>query len=128
MILDACTEVEGTDDLELEGSARIQIAKYLADGPFIPTLNGVTAQDLHRSMVYKGRIVISATDFQTYINRTTMQNHSVRYVAAMIAVVGGEAVRVRGNSFKEQSRWALPVAEFDPAAYQVHQEADGDGE
>ena len=76
-------------------------------------------------MVDKGRIVVSATDLQTYINRTTMQNHSVRYVAAMIAALGGEGVRIRGNSFKEQSRWALPVAEFDPGDYQPNQEGVG---
>jgi hypothetical protein len=76
-------------------------------------------------MVYKGRVVISAADLQTYINRTTMQNHSVRYVAVMIAALGGETVRIRGNSFKEQSRWALRVAEFDPGDYEPHQEGGG---
>ena len=125
MMLDACTVVEGTDDLELEGSARIQIAKYLAESPFIPSLNGAAAQDRYKPMVDKGRIVVSATDLQTYINRTTMQNHSVRYIAAMIAALGGEGVRIRGNSYKEQSRWALPVSEFDPGDYQPHQEGGG---
>jgi hypothetical protein len=121
MMLDACTVVEGTDDLELEGAARIQIAKYLAESQFIQ-INDANAQDRYKPTVYKDRIAISATDLQSYINRTTMQNHSVRGVATMVAALGGEAVRVRGNSFKEQGRWALPVAEFDPSDYQAHQD------
>jgi hypothetical protein len=128
MMLDACTVVEGTDDLELEGAGRIQIAKYLAESQFIPSINGVAVQDRYKPTVDKGKILISAADLQAHINRTTLQNHSIRYVAAMIAALGGEAVRVRGNSFKEQSRWALPVAEFDPGDYQPHQEGDGDDE
>jgi hypothetical protein len=50
-------------------------------------------------------------------------------VAAMIASIGGKAVRLRRHGFKEQSRWALPVEEFDPKDYpQHHGEDDGDGE
>jgi hypothetical protein len=46
-----------------------------------------------------------------------MQNVSVKSVAAMLAAIGGQPVRVRPRGVKEQSRWALPVNEFDPKDY-----------
>lgn len=53
----------------------------------------------------------------TYINRTNSQNLSVKSAAAMLAGIGSEAGRVRGRGFKEQSRWFLPLNEFDPADF-----------
>ena len=35
----------------------------------------------------------------------------------MLGVLGGKSIRVRGAKFKEQSRWILPVDQFDPAEY-----------
>jgi hypothetical protein len=104
MLLDACTLVEGTDDLELEGAARIQITKYLAEVPFIPAVVGTALQERYRPIVYRGRIAISASDMQTYLMRATSQNVSVKSVAAMLAAARAVAFRLRGAGFKEQGR------------------------
>jgi len=70
-------------------------------------------------MVHDGRITICASDLQIYINKTAQQNLPVRTVAAMLSAIGATTVRVRGRKIKEQSRWALPLEEFDPGGYSV---------
>jgi len=128
MMLDACTVVEGTEDLELEGLARIQIARYLSEAQFIQSPRGLPQQDRHKPVIAKGRIVVSAADIQTYLMRATSQNVSIRSVAGMVTALGAVAFRLRGTGFKEQGRWAFPVAEFDPKEY-APQFVDGaDGE
>jgi hypothetical protein len=117
MMLDACNVVEGTDDLEFEGAAWIQIDKYLSENPCIPTLEGTTAHDKLKPVIHQEKIAVSATDLQIYVNISTGQNYSVKGAAAMLAALGAQAVRVRGHGFREQSRWALPVSEFDPNDY-----------
>jgi len=129
MFLDACTVMEGTDDLELEGAARIQIEKYLSENPLIASLDGASAHDRYKPVVDKGRIAVSASDIQNYISRTSAQNISVKSVAAMLAALGAQSVRVRHRGVKEQGRWALPLNEFDPKDYpQANPEDDGDAE
>ena len=117
MMLDACTVVDGTEDLDSEGAARIQIDKYLAENACIPTLEGTTAHDKHKPVIHQDKIAVSATDLQIYINKSTGQNCSVRAAVGMLLALGAQAVRVRGRRFKEQGRWTLPVAEFDPQNY-----------
>ncbi len=128
MMLDACTVVEGTDDLELEGAARIQLTKYLSENPFIPSIEGAAPQDRYKPTVHKGRVAISAADLQNYINRTTTQNVSVKSVAAMLTALGAKADRLRKTKVREQGRWLLPVGEFDPKDYQAGPSGDDDGE
>jgi hypothetical protein len=128
MMLNACTVIEGTDDLEFEGAARIQIEKYLADNPCIPSLKETTGQDRHRPIVWRGQIVVHSTDVQAYINRTTMQNQSVRQAAAILTGLGALAVRVRSLSFQEQNRWALPTAKFPPPEEVPDSLEEADGE
>jgi hypothetical protein len=118
MMLDACTMVDGTEDLELEGWARIQIGRYLSEAQFIESPKGATEQDKYKPLVEKGKIAVSALDLQTYLMRATSQSVTVKSVAAMLAAVGAVAFRLRGTGFKEQGRWALPVAEFNPSDYQ----------
>lgn len=118
MMLDACTDREGTDDLETKGQARINITKYLSDNPPLAVVERRSGPNSYGPVIHKGRIAISATDLQIYILRTTMQNLSVKRVATMISMLGGEAARVRDKGVKGQDRWALPVAEFDPKDYQ----------
>jgi hypothetical protein len=117
LMLDACIEKEGTDDLEFKGAARINISKYLSDNPPVAGLERLTGPNVYSPLIDDGRIVISSTDLQIYITRTAMQNISVKRVAAMISSIGGDSVRIRRNSFREQSRWALPVAEWNPKDY-----------
>jgi hypothetical protein len=125
MLLDACTTEEGTDDLEYKGVIRIYLTQYLSDGQIISSLAGEVGPGLRKPMVHDGKIAISSTDLQMFINRTMLQSLSVKAVAAMILALGGKSVRIREKGVKEQSRWALPVGEFDPKDYQQHQEDDG---
>jgi hypothetical protein len=129
-LLDACTVVECTDDLEMKGAARIQIARYLAENPLILSLAGAAAQDLYKPLLHNGQIAISSTDLVTHINRVNSQNLSAKSAAAMLAALGAKAERVRGRGFKEQSRWVLPLDEFDPADFShTYSNEDGrDGE
>jgi hypothetical protein len=127
MILDACITQEGTDDLTLEGEARIYLSRYLSEVQFVESPARQPADARYRPMIYNGRIVVSSMDMQLYINRTMSQSRSVKSIAAMLAALGSESVRVRGNDFREQGRWALPLDEFPPKDYQRQQEdARGD--
>jgi hypothetical protein len=129
MMLNACIEEEATDDLKLKGAARIHVERYLSQNPFILSLEGQTDSSRHKPMIDDGKIVISSTDLQIFTNKETMQNLSVKEVASMLAALGAKAVRIRRNSFKEQSRWALPVNEFDPKDYPgPPQEGSSDGD
>jgi hypothetical protein len=116
-MLDACVEKEGTDDLEFKGAALSYIDRYLADCPPFASFEGLGGSSQLSPVIHEGRIAISSTDLRLWINRTTLENLSVKHVAAMISVLGGEPVRLRRRGFREQSRWALPVNEFDPKHY-----------
>ena len=116
MILDACITEQGTDELDLKGQARLHITDYLSQDQFIDTPEGQRHGSHRKPMIYEGKIAISASDLRAYINTTAMENHSVKSIASMIAALGAKSIRLRGN-FKEQSRWALPVEEFDPKEY-----------
>jgi hypothetical protein len=131
MLLDACVVRETTDDLELEGEARIYVRRYLSGVPFIESPADHPEETRYRPMVYEGKLALSSTDMQLYLNRTMSQTRSVKSVAAMLAALGAESVRVRPDSFsgdfKEQSRWSLPIKEFDPNDY-LPQEDERGGE
>ena len=114
-ILEACVDIDGTEELQLEGEARSYVEQYLSE-TVISSLD-VAAGGLQRPVIRDERILISAVDLQMFINKTTMQALSVRQVAAMLAALGAKGFRFRGGTFREQSRWALPVDAFDPKDY-----------
>ena len=116
-MLDACFVEEGSVEAEWEGAARTYVAQYLAETGFIESIDSQTVQNQRKPMVLEGKVAVNASDLQIYVNRTTFQNLSVKAVASMLAAMGGRQVRVRGAKFKEQSRWMLPVEEFDPVEY-----------
>ena len=115
-MLEACIDIEGTDELQLEGEARCYIARYLSETQFLSSLEG-PAGNLQRPLIRDERILVLAADLQMFINKTTMQALSVKQVASMLAAVGATSYRLRGGTFREQSRWALPIEEFDPKDY-----------
>lgn len=123
-MLDACIVEEGSEELHQEGAARMHIGQYLAETAFIPSIEGQIAQELRRPMVHDGRITVCASDLQMYINKTTLQNLPVRAVAAMLSTIGATTVRVRGKKIREQSRWELPLGEFDPGDYSIPEVED----
>jgi hypothetical protein len=95
MMLDACIEKEATDDLEFKGAARIHVTKYLSENPLVVATERLTGPNTYGPLIHDGGIAISSTDLQTYVNKTTMQNLSVKRVATMIVMLGGEPVRIR---------------------------------
>jgi hypothetical protein len=95
------------------------LRQYLADTAFIASVEGQMPQDLRKPMLRDGRITVCANDLLLYINKAAQQNLSVRAVAAMLSAIGASMVRVRGTKIKEQSRWNLPLDEFDPADYSM---------
>jgi hypothetical protein len=122
VILDACIVEQGGEEIEWEGAARMYVAHYLAETGFIDTLEGQQVQNQRKPTLLDGNVAICASDLQMYVNKTTFQNLSVKAVASMLGVLGGKSIRVRGAKFKEQSRWILPVDQFDPAEYSPRQE------
>lgn len=118
-MLDACIVEEGSEELFQEGAALMYLRQYLADTAFIPSIEGQMPQDLRKPMVRDGRITVCASDLLLHINKTSQQNLSVKAVAAMLSAIGATTVRVRGKKIREQSRWELPLNEFDPADYTV---------
>ena len=121
MMLDASVVEEGSEEMEFEGAARMYVAQYLAETGFIDSIEGQTVQNARKPMVLDGRIAICASDLQIYVNKTTFQNLSVRAIVSLLKALGGQSIRLRGQKFREQSRWVLPVEEFDPKDYSVPQ-------
>jgi hypothetical protein len=127
LMLDACVVEEGSEEMEFEGAARMYVAQYLAETSFIDSIEGQTVQNARKPMVLDGRIAICASDLQIYVNKTTFQNLSVRAIVSLLKALGGKSIRVRGHKFREQSRWVLPIEEFDPADYSVQHKDENHG-
>jgi hypothetical protein len=116
-MLDACVIEQGGEENEREGAARMYVAHYLAETGFLDTLEGQQVQNLRKPILLDGKIAICASDLQMYVNQTMLQILSVKAVASMLGALGGKSIRVRGQKFKEQGRWVLPLDRFDPAEY-----------
>jgi hypothetical protein len=117
-MLDACIVEEGGEEMQQEGAARIQIGQYLVDTAFIASIEGQMTQNFRKPMVRGSRITVCSSDIQMFISKTPQQHISIQEVVAMLSAIGAKAIRVRGKK-KEQSRWELPLDEFDPADYSV---------
>ena len=117
MMLHACIDEDGGEELEYQGAAQLLIEQYLSEVGFIPGIEGQSPQDRRKPMVRDDQIAVCASDIQTYINTRKSQSISVQAVVAMLSAAGAKVERVRGAKFKEQSRWMLPLKHFDPADY-----------
>jgi hypothetical protein len=117
VMLDACIIEQGGEENEWEGATRMYMAQYLSETGFIDTIEGQPVQSQRKPIVLDGKVAICASDFQMYINKTMLQMLSVKAVASMLGALGGKSIRVRGQKFKEQGRWVLPLDQFDPAEY-----------
>jgi hypothetical protein len=116
-MLDACVIEQGGEENERDGAARMYVAHYLAETGFIDTLEAQQVQNLRKPIVLDGKVAICASDLQMYVNKTMLQILSVKAVASMLRALGGKSIRVRGQKFKEQGRWVLPLDQLDPAEY-----------
>jgi len=116
-MLDALTETEGGDETDFKGSIRMYINQYLSDTGFIETIENQPPNALRCPTILDGRIAICSSDLQPHVNRNFSQNLSVKAIASMLAAIGARNITVKGKTFKPQSRWLLPVEEFDPADF-----------
>jgi hypothetical protein len=117
LMLDACMEQDGGEEMDARGAALLCIRQYLSEVAFIPGIEDQSAQDRRKPIVRDDQIAVCASDIQLYINKTGSQSISVQAVVAMLSACGAMLERVRGPKFKEQSRWMLPLDEFDPCDY-----------
>lgn len=118
-ILDALIEEEGGPETQLEGAALMYLEQYLTDVAFIPAIDGQPSNAVRRPMLIDDRIAVNSADFQLFINKTFLQNVSVKAVASMLAAIGATNIRVRTAKNREQGRWLLPTDEFNPADYAI---------
>ncbi len=118
MMLDACIDEDGGEEMESAGAARLCIRQYLAESPFITEIAGQRSEDLRKPIVRHDQIAVCSSDIQSFLNRTRPQATSVQAVVVMLLAAGAKVERDRGKNYKEQSRWMLPLAEFDPADYE----------
>jgi hypothetical protein len=128
-MLAACFEEPGPIEAQWEDAARDTVANYLDENQFIDDIASALPQYRGKPIVILGRVAINTTDFHAWINKTTFQNMSVKALASMLSAMGAEQRRVRVKD-RDQSRWLLPTAYFDPAAYQRSEQAareDGHG-
>jgi len=116
-MLDALVEEEGGPETQLEGAMRMYLEQYLTDVAFIPAIEGQPSNAIRRPMVLGGQIAVNSADLQLFINKTFVQNLSVKAVASMLAAIGAKNMRIRGPKNREQGRWLLPTEQFNPADY-----------
>jgi hypothetical protein len=116
-MLDALIETEGGDETDFKGSIRMYINQYLTDTGFIETIENQPPNSLRCPTIINGRIAICSSDLQPHVNKTFLQALSVKAIASMLAAIGAKNIQVKGKTFKPQSRWLLPVEEFDAADF-----------
>lgn len=115
MMLNACTVEECTEEEEFEGSARSYVLDYLAETDFIPSIESQRIQDQRKPMILDGRIAVCSSDFASYLEKTKNVKLSPKAAASKLKALGAKATpRLRSSQFRSQSRWALPLPEFDP--------------
>ncbi len=118
-LLDALTEEEGGPETQLEGAIRMYLEQYLTDVAFIPSVEGQPSNAIRRPTVIDGHVAINSADLQLFVNKTFLQNLSVKAVASMLSAIGAKNLRLRFAKNREQGRWLLPTDQFSPADYVV---------
>ena len=105
------------------------IAQYLSETGFIDTVEEQKVQNQRKPMVIERQdrdLRQRPPDLhqQDDVPEPLRQGGRVD-----VEALGGKNIRVRGSKFKEQSRWSLPIEEFDPADYPAtaRQEVASDG-
>jgi len=115
MMLDACIVEECTEEEDFEGSAEAYVRDYLAETDFIPSIESQRIQDQRKPMILDGHIAVCSSDFVSYLEKTRSVKLSTKTAASKLKALGAKATpRLRSSRFRSQSRWALPLPEFDP--------------
>ena len=117
MLLDACTVVDATDDLEFDGAARIQLERYLSDNPILPDVAQASRRDILKPVLFRGQVTVHTIDWHSYLSQTSKLNAPIPRLAAMLTSIGAREIRIREGAYGDQSRWVLPVDQFPPRDY-----------
>jgi hypothetical protein len=126
MMLDACYVETGSVEDEFEAGGKTLIASYLSETGFIESVETAEVQNQKKPILKDGRVAVNTTDVSNYATKTLYKNITSKAVASMLRALGAEQFRLCGRKFKEQSRWLLPLEEFDPADYPAGQEKKED--
>jgi hypothetical protein len=113
-MLDALTVEDGGEETDFAGSVRMYLEHYFSETPFIDSIGEEPFQTRRKPTIIDGKIAICSSDFQSHINETFNENHSVKAFASMLAALGASSTRVRAARLRDQSRWLLPLNEFGP--------------
>jgi hypothetical protein len=116
-MLDALTPADGGAEGELAGAMRLYLAQYLSQATFIDAGTAGPRSALWNPTVYEGQIAIHSIDLQLFINKTFLTNLAVKDVTSMLVAIGASSYRLKEGPLRDQSRWPLPVAEFQPSDY-----------
>jgi hypothetical protein len=115
-LLNACFIQESTEEEEFVGGARNDVLDYLTETDFITAIEGQRVQDQRKPMLLDGQIAVSSSDFAAYLEKTKGRKASAKGAASMLGVLGASKTRrLRSSRYASQTRWALPLAGFDPA-------------
>ena len=112
-MLASLTIVDGGEETEFVGSARVHLRDYLKD-----TRVGTVYEppNSKNPSLADGHIAICLGDFQQYLNKNGHPS-SAKEVASMLTAIGAVSVRTKSGPFRDKSRWHLPIENFPPAEY-----------
>ncbi len=114
-LLDACIDVECTEEEDFEGNAHACLLDYLREVNFIPSIEGQRIQDQRQPMVVGGRITVCSSDFAAYLNKTKGLGVTTKAAASMLRAVGAKRTeQFRNSRLNRQMRWVLALPDFDP--------------
>jgi hypothetical protein len=124
MMLDACYVEQGSVEDEFEAGARTEVASYLSDTGFIEAIETEQVQNQKKPILIDGQIAVNATDLANYLKKTQLMPITPKAVGSRLKAMGAKQRRLCGRKFKEQSRWMLPLVDFDPADYPAGQKKE----
>jgi hypothetical protein len=122
MMLDALTIADGGLETDLVGGAQLYVHQYLSETPFVDSIETPPSHLRDKPAIINGQIAICSGDLQLYINKTRAENHPIKDVASMLTAIGASSTRPKGTRLRDQTRWLLPLSEFDPADYTGNEE------
>lgn len=112
MMLNAVTVEDGGDEADLVGAAKLYVARYLCETPFIDAEEDLPFHSRSKPTAYEGQVAICSQDLQQHINKVFGENRAIKEVIAMLSALGASSIRLKRTRLRDQSRWLLPANEF----------------
>jgi hypothetical protein len=116
-MLNALTIIDGGDEMDLTGAARIHVEDYLSQAPFLDPLADADRRVGRGPIVIDGEIAISSTDFRLHMIKTSGETYSIPTVVSMLVALGARHHRSKAGPSRDQSRWLLPAHTFPASSY-----------